>query len=86
MNSLNPAPGISAHAAYVLAARLRERGISATGRDVYHWPPRTIVAARHWLGTTAPHAGVQSWETSMGELCPAPSKISWPSHKPLQCM
>ena len=40
---------LTPHAAHVLAARLRERGIYAAGRDVLRWPGRSITAAQLWL-------------------------------------
>jgi hypothetical protein len=69
---------LTPHAAHVLAARLRERGIHAAGRDVFRWPGRTIQAARLWLDALPPHAGLESWKCYMGNDLPPPSQHSWP--------
>jgi hypothetical protein len=64
---------MNAHAAHLLAARLRRRGAYAAGKDIMDWPARTTDAARIWLKQTPKTAGPESWRTFMrDDLPPTP--------------
>jgi hypothetical protein len=69
---------LTVHAAYILAAKLRAAGVTATGRDVLSWPADTLEAARLWLETIAPAAPRQTWAAFMGRDLPPPRRREAP--------
>jgi hypothetical protein len=69
---------LTAHAAHVLAAKLRERGVVTTGRDVLHWPPGAVIGARLWLEAVESGVSTLSFREFMGDQSPPPSQQSWP--------
>jgi hypothetical protein len=69
---------ITIHAAYLLSAKLRARGVLVAGRDILHWPSRAITAARQWLEGLDSGEHALSWPEFVGEDLPLASPISWP--------
>lgn len=69
---------ITDHHAYILAAKLRRRGIYTAGRDVLHWSRPTVWRAMIWVEGLNSRARRSTWSEYMGENCPPPSQHSWP--------
>jgi hypothetical protein len=73
-----PRHPLTPHAAHVLAARLRERGIYYSGRDVFHWDARTTRSVQLYLDHIGGGAGWRTFRDWMGNDLPPPSQHSWP--------
>jgi hypothetical protein len=65
------------HWAYVLAAKLRNRGVYSSAQDVRDWPPQTIRLAQVWVNSRETGRKVAPWAEYMGSELPPPSQHSW---------
>jgi hypothetical protein len=64
-------------AAHRLAAKLRQYGIYASGKDVLTWRFHTIRLALAWVTAVDRGLKVASWAEYMGEDAPPPSPQGW---------
>lgn len=63
--------------AYVLAVKLRNRGVYASAQDVREWPARSIRLAIVWTDRLDRGERPGPWKEYMGDDLPPPSSQAW---------
>jgi hypothetical protein len=68
---------ITHHAAHALAAKLRQAGVYASGKDVLTWRFETARKALFWVDKIQGRYKAQTFAGYMGADLPPPSPHSW---------